>query len=87
MASITIRDLDDRLKVRLRLHAARRGRSMEEAAREILKIALAGERRGPSNLAEAIRRRFAELGGVELDLPPRETLRAPPGFGRRSRSG
>ena len=36
MASITIRQLDDNLKHRLRLRAARNGRSMEEEARIIL---------------------------------------------------
>jgi plasmid stability protein len=78
MASITIRKLDDALKAKLRLHAARQGRSMEEAAREILRIALAERARGPANMAEAIRRRFAPLGGVELTLPPRDMVRDPP---------
>jgi plasmid stability protein len=78
MASITIRKLDDALKARLRLHAARQGRSMEEAARDILRTALAETSHRSGNLAEAIRRRFAPLGGAELDVPPRETLRAPP---------
>jgi len=32
------------------------------------------------NLAEAIRRRFAPFGGVELELPPREPSRPPPDF-------
>ncbi|MGZ3360179.1 MAG: FitA-like ribbon-helix-helix domain-containing protein, partial [Xanthobacteraceae bacterium] len=36
MASITIRQLDDDLKQRLRLRAARNGRSMEDEARTIL---------------------------------------------------
>ncbi len=83
MASIVIRDLDDALKQRLRLHAARHGRSMEEAVRDILRTALAAEGRQPANLADAIRRRFAPLGGVDLELPPREAMRAPPRFGRR----
>lgn len=82
MASIIIRDLDEGLKQRLRLHAARRGNSMEEAAREILKQALAVEPRRPANLAEAIRRRFARIGGLDLKLPPREAMRAPPHIGR-----
>jgi plasmid stability protein len=77
MASITIRKLDDTLKARLRMHAARQGRSMEDAAREILRAALADTRR-PANLADAIRRRFAPLGGVDLALPAREKLRDPP---------
>jgi plasmid stability protein len=78
MASITIRKLDDTLKARLRLYAARHGRSMEDAAREILRAALAEQPRSPTNLADAIRRRFAPLGGVDLVLPPREKLREPP---------
>lgn len=33
-----------------------------------------------AELVAAIRRRFAPLGGVELDLPPREAGREPPRF-------
>src|SRR6266542_3950235 len=36
MASLTIRQLDDQVKRRLRLRAARNGRSMEEEARHLL---------------------------------------------------
>src|SRR5262245_2298330 len=43
MASITIRQLDDKLKQRLRLRAARHGRSMEDEARTILREAAARE--------------------------------------------
>jgi phosphopantothenoylcysteine decarboxylase / phosphopantothenate---cysteine ligase len=43
MASITIRQLDDDLKRRLRLRAARNGRSMEDEARTILRSATTGE--------------------------------------------
>ena len=43
MASITIRKLDDAVKSRLRIRAARHGRSMEEEAREILKVAVVEE--------------------------------------------
>jgi len=39
MASITIRQLDDRLKQRLRLRAAKNGRSMEDEVRTILRDA------------------------------------------------
>ena len=39
MASITIRQLDEELKRRLRLRAARNGRSMEDEARTILRSA------------------------------------------------
>lgn len=73
MASMTIRNLDDNLKQRLRIQAAEHGRSMEEEARAILYTALT-----PTNLAQAIHARFAPLGGVELDIPPREPMRDPP---------
>jgi len=43
MASITIRQLEDKLKQRLRLRAARHGRSMEDEARTILREAAARE--------------------------------------------
>jgi antitoxin FitA len=78
MASITIRKLDNALKAKLRLRAARQGCSMEEAARDILRAALAERTRRPANLADAIRHRFEPLGGVDIALPPRETLRDPP---------
>lgn len=79
MASITIRNLDDDVKRRLRIRAAGHGRSMEEEAREILREVV-GEERRSQNLAAAIRARVAPLGGVELDLPLREPMRDPPAF-------
>ena len=80
MASITIRNLDDDVKTRLRIRASENGRSMEEEARVILRKAV--ERKpGPRNLATAIRSRFAPLGGVELQIPPRQPMREPPVFG------
>ena len=82
MASITIRNLDDELKKRLRVRSAHHGRSMEDEARDILRTALATESPPPSNLAEAIRRRFSALGGIQLTIPPREPMREPPDFGQ-----
>ncbi len=75
MASMTIRNLDDRVKTRLRVRAAEHGRSMEDEAREILAAALAEERPRPSNLYEAIRARFAAAGGVDLPEIEREPIR------------
>lgn len=71
MASITIRDLDDSMKRKLRVRAAQHGRSMEEEARNILRTALAETQNEPEDLAAAIRRRFAPFGGMEVDIPPR----------------
>ncbi|MFC3631828.1 plasmid stabilization protein [Paracoccus angustae] len=79
MASITIRNLEDHLKHRLRIQAAEHGRSMEEEARDILRKAV-GKPAATANLGEAIHRRFAVMGGVELDLPPREQMPEPPRF-------
>ena len=76
MAIITIRNLSDDLKQRLRMQGAEHGRSMEEEVREILRVALT-EDISPVGLAQAVRARFAPLGGVELDVPPREPMRDP----------
>ena len=78
MPSITLRNLDEALKARLRVRAAHNGRSMEDEARTILRAALGGDTPRDTNLAERIRRRFEPLGGVELALPPREPIREPP---------
>jgi plasmid stability protein len=82
MASITIRNLDDSLKARLRIRAAHNGWSMEEEARQILRAALTVEHEAAQNLAEAIRRRFAPFGGVDLPDLSRDLLRDPPNFDR-----
>jgi antitoxin FitA len=70
VASLVIRELDEDLKARLRMQAAEHGRSMEAEARAILGSALNG-RRPPRGLGSHIRKGFADLGGVELELPPR----------------
>ena len=77
MASMTIRDLDEKLKARLRVQAARHGRSMEEEARDILRTALSLEPARTGGLVEAIRARIEPLGGVELQIAPREAMREP----------
>ena len=80
MASITIRNLDDPLKARLRVRAAQNGRSMEEEVREILRATLTKPKPQAKNLAETIHQRFAAFGGVELAALPRDALREPPDF-------
>ena len=80
MASMTIRNLDDSLKRRLRVRAAEHGKSMEEEAREILRSALSQEASPSSSLSSTIRRRFAEFGGVDIQIPEREPVRRPPVF-------
>jgi plasmid stability protein len=80
MATLTIRQLDEKTKIRLRVRAAHHGRSMEEEAREILRSALSASSPVKGNLAEAIRRRFVEFGGIELQFPDRDCVRRNPGF-------
>ena len=81
MATLTIHNVDAAVKERLRVRAARHGRSMEAEIRSILSEAVVDDRDRPEpNLAEAIRRRFAPLGGVDLELPPSEFVDAPPLF-------
>jgi antitoxin FitA len=80
MSSITIRNLDEKLKRRLRLRAAEHDRSMEEEARDILRCALSEETGPKDNLADRIRRRVEPFGGVDLPPFPRGALRDPPDF-------
>jgi plasmid stability protein len=80
MASITIRNLEDGLKHRLRMRAARHGRSMEDEARQILRTALAEKVAESKSLYAAIRRRIAPFGGIDLAIPRRRPMREPPRF-------
>ena len=78
MASITVRNLDDSLKRRLRIRAAENGRSMEQEVREILRAAVNGETAPAGNLGTAIHELFKPYGGVDLEVPTREPMREPP---------
>jgi antitoxin FitA len=80
MATLTIRNLDAALKERLRVRAAQHGHSMEAELRDILRDTLKEPEQPSTNLYQRIRARFAPLGGVDLDLPPREPTPEPPRF-------
>jgi antitoxin FitA len=82
MPSLTIRNLDEPLKRRLRLRAAAGNRSMEEEARQILRSALADSTPPAQDLGERIQSRFAVFGGVKLPIAAREPIRTPPSFGK-----
>src|SRR5262245_21244115 len=78
MPSLTVRQLDDKIKQRLRLRAARNGRSVEDEVRTILRSAAAGDeafaaaapdefaRRKPKRKSEAATRRVLVIigGGI-----------------------
>ena len=82
MATLTIRNLDEGTKAQLRVQAARHGHSMEEEARTILRVAMEAGKPAPSSkgLGSRIHDHFAQLGGVELDLPQRSSLPTPAQF-------
>jgi plasmid stability protein len=71
MAAISVRDLDEDVAARLKVRAARNGRSMEAEVRAILTDTVTAADDERPNLAQAIRERFAAIGGVELEIPPR----------------
>lgn len=72
MAAVSIRNLDEDTKRRLRIRAAQHGRSMEAEIRAILEEAVK-EPEPPGGLFTVLMDRFGAIGGVELDLPPRST--------------
>ena len=80
MATMTIRNLDDELKARLRVRAAQHGKSMEEEARSILRDALKSEPLSGKELVQRIREMVEPYGGIELELPPQEPMREPRDF-------
>jgi plasmid stability protein len=84
VASITIRNLNNDIKQRLRVRAAEHGRSMEEEAREILRRVM-GDTASPRDLAAAIRARISPGARADLELPAREPMREPPKLGRQPR--
>ena len=77
MSSLTIRNVDDATKQRLRMRAASHGVSMEEEVRRILKDAL-GPAEAPSGLGLRLRDRFAGLAAEEFVVPERHTPRSAP---------
>lgn len=82
MASITVRNLDDNVKNRLRRQAAAHGRSLEAEVREILSCntASTAAARTGLDLMRPLRDFVDEYGGVELPVPKRTPMRDIPNF-------
>jgi plasmid stability protein len=68
MATLTIRQLDERTHARLRARAASHGRSVEAEVRAILDATTG---RPEKNILVSLHHTFARGGGVDLDLPAR----------------
>ncbi|MCY3859479.1 MAG: plasmid stabilization protein [Gammaproteobacteria bacterium] len=79
MASVKIRNLDEKSKDRLKKRAAANNRSMEEEARVILRDAVAEEESVPNDLVAFTRECFAGIEPFKLELP-RHRLEEPPIF-------
>jgi plasmid stability protein len=77
MALLTIRSLDEDVKERLRVRAAKNQRSMEAEAREILKEAVKPRPEDAEDFASWFRKRVRGLEG-ELPIPRRSKGRTPP---------
>ncbi len=80
MAAVSIRNLDDTVRERLRIRAAANGRSMEAEMRAIL-VEAVREPEDSEGLLDALLARFGDLGGVDLDLPSRSAAPRAADFG------
>ena len=70
MASLSIRNLEDKVKRRLQVRATQHGRSMEAEARAIL-VEAVREPADAAGLFTELLDRFGMLGGVDLEVPER----------------
>ncbi len=81
MASITIRNLEESTKRKLKVRAAENGRSMEQEVRVIIESALrqkpVQKAKTGADLVRRIREIFEPLGGVDLEPLPREPMGEP----------
>ena len=72
MSTLTIRNLDEDVKQRLRARAASRGRSMEEEARVALREYVAEAPKG--NVYDVLRKTLEPVIGTELPPLPRGSM-------------
>ena len=77
MASITIRNLDESLKAKIRLQSAQHGCSMEAEVRNILRQVL-NTAATPADFAARVHQRFTGLHPDSLPIPERQIVRSPP---------
>ncbi len=75
MANITVRDLPDKTKETLRVHAAQAGISLEAYARYILQTASSSDDFKSVNILKISEKYFGAKEGVELELPKRGSKR------------
>lgn len=80
MAAITVRNVDEQLKARLRVRAAHNARSMEEEVRIILRDAVLPEAK-QTGLGSRLHKQILDAGGgVNWQAEPRHIARKAPDF-------
>jgi len=77
MGTLTVRNLDESVKTKLRIQAAQHGWAMEEEVRRVLTQATLGVGQEAA-LGSRIHARFKGLGGLEV--PARRAARPAPRF-------
>ena len=75
MASITIRNLSDKTKEALRIHAAQSGVSLESYVRQILRKASGANGLKPVSILDMAEKYFGSKNGVDIELPERSSER------------
>ena len=80
MASITIRDLPDKTKEALRIHAAQSGLSLESYVRQVLREASQTDRLKSVSILDLAEKHFGPKHGVDIELPERNSQRKPVDF-------
>lgn len=79
MANLTVRNIEEDTKQKLRLRAARHGHSLEAEVRSILRSAATtrDDTSRTSNLYDEIRRLVEPHGGFDIPVPLREPAPRP----------
>ncbi len=74
MAMITVRDLPDHTKEKLRVHAALSGLSLEAYVRHLLQMAAEADNVAPVDIVALAQKHFGKQG-IDLELPSRTSHR------------
>ena len=78
MPTLTIRNVDPKIRDQIRMIAAKHGHSMEAELRDILSLFVRQHQSSPKEIAMQIHRRFAKIGGAdEIKIPKREKAPEP----------
>lgn len=80
MATLTIRDIPDKTKETLRVHAAKAGVSLESYVRQMLKDASNNKEDKQINILDLAEKYFGSKNGIDLELPARTSKRLPVDF-------